>query len=122
MDITGAGSASPIAYLSGMGLSAATDKVEVTAFEDDNKVKLAGKPDASGTFKGWYDNATAQTYTAAIDGVARKFYFYPNASVGTTGPYWFGTAFFDFQIEVDVAGAVSFSGSWEAASNVTKVG
>lgn len=94
----------------------------MTAFEDGNKVKLAGKDDASGTFSGFWDSATAQTYTAASDGEARNFYLYPDATVGTAGTYWFGTAFFDFNIEWATDSAVTLSGKWEAASNVTKIG
>lgn len=114
--------AEPIAYLNKLSFSAATDTVEVTAFEDGNKVKLAGKDDASGTFSGFWDSATAQTYTAASDGEARNFYLYPDATVGTAGTYWFGTAFFDFNIEWATDSAVTLSGKWEAASNVTKIG
>lgn len=122
MDLTGTGSAEPIAFLNKLSFSAATDKVEVTAFEDNNKVKLAGKDDASGSFGGFWDAATAQTYTAATDGVARKFYLYPDATVGTTGVYWYGTAFFDFNIEWATDSAVTLSGTWEAASDVVKQG
>lgn len=122
VDITGSGSASPVTYLNSWSMDAATDKAEVTAFEDANKTYVSGKEDASGSFAGFYDNATAQLYTAATDGAARKFYLYPDATVGTTGPYWFGTGIFDFSITGDVGDAVKISGNWSAASDVSKVG
>ena len=114
--------AEAVAFLNKWSISASTDNIDVTAFGDTGKVSVAGLPDASGSFSGFYDNATVQTYTAATDGLARRFYLYPDATVGTTGPYWFGTALFDFNAEGDVSGAVTISGDWAAASPVAKVG
>lgn len=94
----------------------------MTAFEDTNKTYVSGKPDASGSFSGFWDNATAQTYTAATDGLARRMYLYPDATVGTAGPYWFGTGFPDFSISGGVADSVTISGDWQAASAWSKVG
>lgn len=99
----------------------ATDKAEVTALGDSNKSYVAGLPDASGQFSGFLDSATAQTYTAATDGLARRFYLYPTTP-STAGPYWFGTILADFSAEGDVADSVKFSASWNAASAVAKVG
>ena len=120
VNITSGGTAEPIAYLNNWSLSFATDNIEVTAFGDTNKTYVSGLPDVSGSFAGFYDDATAQTYTAATDGVARKFYLYPDNS--STGKYWWGTAFFDFAVSADVGGAVQVSGDFAAASAVSKVG
>lgn len=114
-------SAESIAYITKMSLDFQTDDVEVTAFGDSNKVYVSGLPDCQGSFSGWYDDATAQTYTAATDGLARRFYWYPKTPT-TAGPYWFGTGIFDFSVESGVADAVSISGSFKAASPVTKIG
>lgn len=113
--------AEPIAYVSGWSINFSTDNVDVTALGDSNKVYVAGLPDASGSFKGWYDTATAQTYTAGADGLARRFYLYPTTPANT-GPYFFGTALFDYTVEGDVGSAVALSGDWQAASPVTKIG
>jgi len=118
--ITSAGTAEPIAFLNKWSLAFATDKFEVTAFGDTGKVYVSGLPDAQGTFAGFYDNATAQLYTAATDGVARKFYLYPDNSLTTQ--YWFGTAICDFNVDGDVGGAVSIAGSFAAATPTIKVG
>ena len=67
-----AAAAEPIAYISKMALDFSTDDLEVTAMGDVNKVYVAGMPDCSGSFSGFYDDATAQTYTAARDGAARN--------------------------------------------------
>jgi len=118
--ITSAGVAEPIAFLNNWSIAFATGKINVTAFGDSNMVYVSGLPDASGTFSGFYDTATAQLYTAAIDGVARKFYLYPDN--GTTAQYFFGTSLFDFNISAAVDGSVDISGSWAAATPVAKVG
>lgn len=118
--LASSGDATPIAFASKWSISAQTDTADVTAFGDANKVYVAGLPDASGDFSGYYDDATVQTYTAATDGVARKFYLYPDLS--STGKYWFGTVIADFKADGDVGGAVAFSASWKAASAIAKVG
>lgn len=118
--IASAGTAEPIAYLNKWSVKFATDKLEVTAFGDTGKAYVSGLPDAQGDFGGFYDNATAQLYTAATDGIARKFYLYPDNT--TTGQYWFGTAIFDFNIDGSVDGPVAIDGSWAASTPVAKVG
>lgn len=118
--ITSAGTAEPIAFLNNWSISFATDNVDVTSFGDTVKVYVAGLPDASGSYSGHYDDATAQMFTAALDGVARRFYLYPSTS--NNGQYWFGTALFDFNVESAVDGAVTISGDFQAASAVAKVG
>jgi hypothetical protein len=112
-----AATAEPVAYISSWNISMATDKVEVTAFGDSNKVYVAGLPDASGDFGGYWDSATAQLYTAATDGLARKFYLYVSTDLAASD-YFYGTAFFDFSVTTGVAASVEISGSWQAASNV----
>ena len=119
-NITSGGTAEPIAFLNNWSISFTTDNIEVTAFGDSHKTYVSSLPDVSGSFAGFYDDATAQTYTAATDGVARKFYLYPDNT--STGKYWFGTAFFDFSVSADVGGAVQVSGDLAAASVVAKVG
>ncbi len=113
-------SAEPVPYLADWAINFTTDKIEVTAMGDTNKVYVAGLPDAAGTFNGFMDDATAQTYTAATDGLARKFYLYPNLLSPTK--YFFGTIFPDYSVEGGVGGAVSLSSSWNAASTIVKVG
>lgn len=113
--------AEPVPFVSKWSMNFTTDRQEVTAFGDANKVYVAGLPDASGTFEGYYDDSTAQLFTAASDGEARRCYFYPTTP-STSGPYWYGTAFFDFTVDTDVAGVVSVNGSISAASDFTKIG
>lgn len=114
------GTAEPVAFQTNWSLSFAVENVDVTAFGDTNKVYVAGLPDASGSYSGFYDDATSQLYTAATDGVARKFYLYTNKNLATQ--YFFGTAFFDFSVETAVDGAVAVSGDFQAASSIIKAG
>lgn len=112
--------AEPVMYLATWSLDMSVDKIDVTAQGDTNKVTVAGLPAASGSYEGFWDNATSQLFTAAVDGLARKFYLYPTTDI--TSKYIWGTAFFDATIATDVNGAVTVSGAYEAASNVTLTG
>ncbi len=118
VDITGSSSAEPIANLKSWSIDFSVDRVDTTCFGDTNKKTVTGLPNAEGDFGGFYDTASAQLYTASQDGTARKFYLYPDTS---DGDYFWGTANFDFHIEGAVDGAVEVSGSWSAASAVSKV-
>jgi hypothetical protein len=120
MNLASGGTAEPIAFLNAWSINAQTDKADVTAFGDPNKVYVAGLPDSSGNFAGFYDDATVQTYTAATDGVARKFYLYPSKL--NSAQYWFGTVLPDFSVDAGVGDAVKITASWNAASAIAKVG
>lgn len=123
MEVVSGAAATPLPFFASWSIKFETDKEEVTALGDGNKIYVAGLPDASGEFSGFYDDTTAQTYSAAVDGLARKFYLYPNTT-GTpgTGQYFFGTVFPDFSVNGAVGGAVEVSASWNAASAITKIG
>ena len=108
--------AEPVPFMASWSLAAETDKIEVTAMGDASKVYVAGLPDASGEFSGFMDDATAQTYTAAVDGLPRKFYLYPNVNVPTL--YFYGTIFADFSTNASVDGATELSSSWSAATPI----
>jgi hypothetical protein len=120
LEIASGGSASPLPFIATWSINHTTDKADVTAMGDDNKTYVAGLADANGAFSGFLDNATAQTYTAAIDGLARKFYLYPDLSTNTL--YWFGTILVDMSIDGGVASSVNISSNWNAASTIAKVG
>ncbi len=120
MNIASGGTAEPIAFLNSWSMNAQSEKSDVTAFGDENKVYVAGLPDASGEFSGFYDDATAQTYTAAVDGLPRKFYLYPSTSLNTQ--YWFGEILPDFSVNAAVSGPAEISSSWNAAGSIAKVG
>jgi hypothetical protein len=112
--------ASPLPFIAKWSLNQTIDQPEVTAMEDSNKVYVSDMPDASGDCSGFYDDSTNQTYTAAQDGIARKFYLYPNHTVTTK--YWFGTILPDYKVSGGVGQPIDYSFSWKAASNIIKVG
>lgn len=120
MNLTSGGVPEPIAFLDKWSMSFSSSKIKVTAFGDTSEVYVAGLPDAQGTYSGFYDNASVQTYTAAVDGIARKFYLYPDRTLATQ--YWFGTGIFDMSIDSSIDGAVAISGGLAAATVVAKAG
>ena len=119
MNLASGGTAEPIAFAKSNVFSSATDKFDVTAFGDPNKTYVAGLPDASGNFDFWYDDATTQTYAASVDGIARKFYWYPDF-INSPTVYWYGTWFVDFSITSAVDAAIDGSASWNAAGPINK--
>lgn len=111
--------AEPVANLSQWSLNGSSEQLDATSFGDTTKTYVLGLPDAQGSFSGFYDTASDQLYTASQDGLARKTYLYPDTN--SAGTYWFGTAFWDFSIDVPVGGVVSISGSFVAATPMAKV-
>lgn len=118
---TTGGSATPLTFQNKWSMNFETEKIDVTAFQDTTRAYVAGIADAQGEFSGWYDDATAQTLTAALDGLSRKFYLYPD-TVNNPAQYFFGTIFVDFSTEAEAQGAIQVSASWVAATTISKVG
>jgi hypothetical protein len=120
MAVLSSGQAEPVAFLSSWSINFSADKVDVTAFGDGNKVYVAGLPDAAGQFAGFYDDATSQTYQAALDGQPRKFYLYPSRN--NLAQYFYGTVLPDFSVDSSVSDAIKISSSWNASGTITKLG
>ncbi|SRR6266498_3098143 len=118
MALAAGGVAEPVAFMNAWEINRTTDKDDVTAFMDTNKVYVAGLPDANGSFAGFMDDGSAQTYDAASDGVARAFYLYPT-SVDTSN-YWYGTILPDYKANAKVDGPVEVAASWVAAGPVNR--
>ncbi len=119
--LTTGGEATPLTFQNKWSANFETEKIDVTAFQDTTRAYVAGIADAQGEFSGWYDDATAQTLTAALDGLSRKFYLYPD-TVNKPSQYFFGTIFVDFNAEAEAQGAIQVSAAWVAASAIAKVG
>jgi hypothetical protein len=117
--VTNGTAAVPCAFQASWSLNKTVDKQDVTAFGDGNKVYVAGLPDASGDFSGFWDDATAQTYTAASDGLSRNMYLYPDIQ-NSPSVYFFGQVLPDYSIDGAVGGPVNFKSSWNAASKITQ--
>lgn len=110
--------ASQLPFVASYSMNFATNKIDVTAMGEDNKVYLSGLRDASGSFGGFFDDSTHQTYTAATDGLSRKFYLYPNFS--NTLLYFHGRIIVDMNIDAGVDGATNMAANWSAYSSIFK--
>lgn len=120
MSVTSGGSAAALPNANKWSKNLSAKRDDATAFGDNNNIYVQGLPDGSGSFEAIWDKGTAQTYTAAMDGLARNSYFYPTTP-STAGPYWYGSYFWDFQIETEVGNAVKIKGTFAPAGNITKI-
>lgn len=123
LGVNPADAASPMAFLSDWSLNYSVAKVDVTCFQDQNLIWVAGLPDASGDFSGFFDTATAQTYVAAQDGQPRNFYLYPSllgAQGANPGQYFFGQILPDYSLASGIGAAVTLKSSWNAASRISR--
>lgn len=112
-----------MAFISDWSINFVVNKVDVTAMGDPNLIWVAGLPDASGDFSGFYDTATAQTYVAATDGLPRNFYLYPSTlgvQGAAPGQYFFGQILPDYSVAGGVTAAVSLKSTWNAATRISR--
>ncbi|MBX7159354.1 MAG: hypothetical protein K1X95_03605 [Acidimicrobiia bacterium] len=117
---TNGGNAAPVVSLSSWSIDFSVDQADATAFGDTNKQYVAGLPDASGAFSGFYDDAGQSLVAAARDGLSRKMYLYPSTSDNTK--YWYGSVLVDASFEGAVDKAISASAKWKAAGDITPIG
>lgn len=111
--------ASPLPFVAKYNVSWKTDKYDVTAMGDGQKVYVSGLKDCQGSFNGWFDDSSNQTYTAATDGAPRRLYLYPNAA--DSSKYFFGYAIADMSIDGGVGGGIAMSADWAAYSTFNRV-
>jgi hypothetical protein len=109
-----------MAFLSAWSINFTVAKVDVTAMGDQNLIWVAGLPDASGDFSGFYDTATTQTYVSATDGLPRNFYLYPSNLPSQLPQYFFGQILPDYSVTGGVTAAVSLKSTWNAASRIQR--
>lgn len=108
------GTPEPLAYQASWSINFTTPKINVTAMGDSAEVTVAGLPACTGQFAGFYDDVTAQAYTAATDGVARGFYLYPDLT-NKPARYFFGSINPDVTFDSSASDAVKVSSSWSNA-------
>lgn len=113
MSTTAATAAVPIAHLTEWSLDMPADRVEVTSFDDSNKVYVGGLRDISFSFSGFWDDTEADPFTASEGGEAVKVYLYPASDAATK--YWYGSAYVDISINTGVSAAVAISGNGQAS-------
>ena len=108
----------PIVSLNKWSLNAATDKVDVTAFGDVNKVYVQGLPDLKGNVAGWFDDQEDALFVAADATAPVDLELMPVAGIATIK--WAGPAWLDASIDVPANGAISVSGDFVAAGAWTR--
>ena len=112
--------ASPLAYLNSWTATFTRDVDDVTGFADTQVIYAAGEPAASGAFTGFLDDATSQTYIAAVDGLPRDMFLYPDAT--SMSRYFSGSVLADLAVTGNAAAAVAISVTWVSAGLVTRTG
>jgi hypothetical protein len=87
----------------------------VTCFGDTNKQKVTGLPDYSGTFGGFWDSTTTPTavFDVILGSVTPFLHLIPDTAAPTH--LFKGLANLDGSISVSATGAVSISGTFDAA-------
>lgn len=108
---TGSGTAAAIT-LSKWSVNFQTDKVETTSFGDANKTYVQGLKDCQGSLSGFWDDTDAKFFPAADSADGCKLYLYPSSDAPTK--YFYGPAWLDSSIDVDVNGAITVSGNFSA--------
>jgi hypothetical protein len=109
---SGTGVATSIAQLTNWTLDMTTDKLDTTCFGDTNKTYVQSWKDIKGTFKGLWDDSTDSLFTAADSADGVKVYLYPSSDA--ISKYFYGPAWLDASVSVDVSGRVETSASFAA--------
>jgi hypothetical protein len=108
-DPTGVGGASAVALLSikGFKLDIKTDKIEVTCFQDQNKVYVPGLRDLSGSLEGFWNDEDLSLIEATELTAPGYIELIPDINRPTAGtPHKFsGKAYLDASIDTNVTGA-----------------
>ena len=115
-----AGGATPtaIASINKFTLSLKTEKLDVTCFQDENRVYIPSMKDVSGTFGGFYNSEDLTLFEAADAPTPGMLKLVPNTTEPTF--FWQGLAYLDADVEVDVQAAPTISGTFSAAGPWTR--
>ena len=72
----------------------------------------------TGSFRGFYDTATVQSYAAAVDGLPRNLFLYPAAA--DSGQFFTGLVLPDYALGAGVTSAVALTVTWSATGPFTR--
>ena len=109
---SGTGVATSISQLTNWTLDQNTDKLDTTCFGDVNKTYVQSWKDLKGTFKGLWDDSTDALFSATDSADGVKIYLYPSSDAITK--YFYGPAWLDASVSVDVNGRVETTASFAA--------
>jgi hypothetical protein len=112
--------ATPLAYLSSWAAAWSGSVTDVTRWTDTQHVYVEELPDVTGTFTGFLDDATSQAYIAAVDGLPRSMFLYPDAA--NMSRYFSGPVLADLAVTGSASSAVAITVNWVAAGTVTRAG
>ena len=121
-DPSGGATLVAIASLNAWMIDMSKDTVDVTAFQDTNKVYVAGLNDLKGTIGGWWDSADDTIFDIAMGTVPCALELTPTTLVTPTPPKWSGPAWLDASIDVKANGAITVAGKFVASGAWTRVG
>lgn len=111
----------PIVSLNTWKLSQKTDKINVTCFGDRNKVYVPGLKDISGSVSGFWNSDSLELFRAVDAETPGLLQLIPNdqdeAGSPLLVPAFEGLAYLDVDIDTNVEGAPSLSGSFMAAGS-----
>jgi hypothetical protein len=110
--------ASPLTYLSSWAISFTHDTFDASTITDPQHRYIAGMPDVAGTFTGFLDDATSQTYIAATDGLPRNMYIYPNSR--DMGQFFAGMVLPDLAVTGGEGAPVAITVNWVPSTGVTR--
>lgn len=102
-----------VASLNNFQISLATERQDVTCFNDTNKVYIPGMRDVSGSVAGFYDSADLSIIEATDDDTPLWLVLVPNKNETTL--LFEGLAYIDAEIEVPVNGPPTLAGNFGAA-------
>jgi hypothetical protein len=118
-DPTGAGGATlvPIMSIKGWKLSLKTDKINVTCFQDQNKVYVPGLRDIAGTLTGFYNSSDLTLIEATEATAPGMLELVPDTTdpIATPTYVFSGLAYLDAEIDTNVEGAPALSSEILAA-------
>ena len=111
--VTSGAAASPLTQQASWSVTFARGVQDTTTYGSPVVTYTALLPDISGTFAGFWDDATAQAYLAATDGLPRSMYLYPDST--NPGQFFSGSVLPDYSIDGAIAGGVNVSSTWVQA-------
>jgi hypothetical protein len=118
-DPTGVGGATAVALISikSFSIDLTTEKLDVTCFQDVNKVFTPGMREASGDLTGLYDSEDFSLIEATALTAPGWLELIPHSTdPDALAPHAFsGLAYMDAAINTDVAGVPELTGTWMAA-------
>lgn len=111
----GTAAAAPLTASGMWSLNRETDKIDVTAFLDSNKVYVQGLPDVKGDIEAFWDDTDTTLFTAASSTAAVRMYLYPSQDALTK--YAYGLAWIDASMDCSVSDAVKIKSSFVAGGS-----